>query len=320
MQRRLFLETAAQIFMLPCGPILLSSPVSALALPAPSDLLVSFGIVTDIHYAERNNSGHEQKGNLRAYRDSVRKLDQAVSVFNERNVSFAIELGDFTDRKRSDTREEVLKYVEEAEKSFARFHGPRYHVAGNHDFSVLTLADFLDVTPNAGDARGKNWYGFSASGIRFLVLDCNYNNRDGDHYGPGRYDWGTSWVPEEELQWLKTELASGTEPVIVFTHQLLNFQDAGQMCPKREFVRNAGEVVELLENSSRVLAVFSGHWHRGGYAEHNGIHYVVCHGMILGEMPHNSYCIVHIDRQANIYVEGFVDQPSHGMPPREKSS
>lgn len=320
MQRRLFLETAVKLFVLPCGPVLLSAPVQALSLPAPDDLMVSFGIVTDIHYAERNNSGHREKGNLRAFRQSLQKLDQAVDVFNDRRVSFAIELGDFTDRKKSDGREEVLGYVQAAEKRFSRFRGPRYHVAGNHDFSVLTLADFLDAAPNAGEARGKNWYSFRAGGIRFLVLDCNYNNRDGDHYGPGRYDWGISWVPDAQLQWLQKELSNGCEPVVVFTHQLLNFQDAGSMCPKREFVRNASEVVELLEKSSRVLAVFAGHWHRGGYAEHNGIHYVVCHGMILGEMPHNSYCIVHIDRHANIYVEGFVDQPSHGSAPQSIAS
>jgi alkaline phosphatase len=40
-------------------------------------------------------------------------------------------------------------------------------------------------------------------------------------------------------------------------------------------VKNAAAVRSLLEQSKKVLAVFSGHYHDGGYQEVNGIRYVV---------------------------------------------
>lgn len=314
MQRRLFLQTAAGLFALASQGELLAKPLEPLALPPPDELVVSFGVVTDIHYANRGNTGHAVKGNVRAFRQSLTKLRAAVDLFNAKKLPFAIELGDFIDRRKSDGQEQCIAYLQEAEAEFSRFHGARYHVPGNHDFAALTLADYLDVTQNAGAANGRNWYGFHTNGLHFIALDLNYNNRQGDHYAPGRYDWNRCWVPDEELAWLKNELASSAEPVVVFTHQLINGQDVGRMCPSKEFARNAMEVVTLLEQSQKVLSVFSGHWHRGGYAVHNGIAYVVCHALILGTLPQNSFCVVHIDRAGNTYVEGFFDQPSYGKP------
>src|SRR5690606_9525269 len=49
------------------------------------------GLMTDIHYADRQPAGS------RYYRQSLSKLREAVAKFNEEKVPLAFELGDFID-------------------------------------------------------------------------------------------------------------------------------------------------------------------------------------------------------------------------------
>ena len=46
------------------------------------------------------------------------------------------------------------------------------------------------------------------------------------------------------------------------------------------FIKNAADVVSAMEQSGRVLAALSGHYHRGWYSVRNGIHYVVNQGLV----------------------------------------
>lgn len=316
MQRRLFLQTATGLFALPIagGALAATATASQIELPPASELLVSYGLITDLHYARKPNSDtRKENGEFRNYTQSLYKLSQAVDLFNVRAVDFAIELGDFKDCRADGNREQTLEFLRRAEEGFARYIGPRYHVAGNHDFDLISYEDYLAETPNAGDANGKSYYSFVKNGVKFIVLDACYNNPQGEHYNLGNLDWTVAYIPKEELSWLQKELSSGSQPIIVMTHQLLNDWDAGKMAPKELFIKNAKEVVQLIESSKRVLAVLCGHWHHGGYSYHNGIHYVVCHAMVEQPLPHNSCAIVHVDRNQNIYFEGIYDQASHVM-------
>jgi alkaline phosphatase len=99
-------------------------------------------MVTDIHYADIDpDAAPVGVTGRRFYRESKRKLREAVEVFNARGVDFAIELGDFKDDTHG--REGTLRHLESIEAEFARFNGPRYHVAGNHDFDCLTPDEFF---------------------------------------------------------------------------------------------------------------------------------------------------------------------------------
>lgn len=70
-------------------------------------------------------------------------------------------------------------------------------------------------------------------------------------------------------------------------------------------------MVEMLEKSRRVLAVISGHYHRGYYSARNGIHYVVNQGMVERPLPRNVLGIVSVDKNQNVYVEGIYNERSH---------
>jgi hypothetical protein len=83
----------------------------------------------------------------------------------------------------------------------------------------------------------------------------------------------------------------------------------------RQFLRGAltGAVVDVLEQSRRVLAVFSGHYHSGWYSERRGIRYIVGKGMVDNDAAHNAAGVVKIDKNLNIFIEGLEDEPSRNL-------
>lgn len=312
MKRRLFIQSALGAFFIPAaGELFAKTPVIAdIELPKPENVISKFGFVTDVHYVVAPTRLIPKEDSVRVYRDSLAKLRQAIDLFNGQNLDFAIELGDFKDCNDNGTREGTIAYLQTVEAEFRRFNGPRYHVAGNHDFDKITYGDFVSNITNHGDANGRMYYSFVSGGVKYIVLDACYNNAEGEHYALGKFDWTKAVVPDAEVAWLKKELASGKEPVIVFTHQLLNYWDVNPV-PQNFIIYNSREIVEMLEKSGRVLAVLSGHYHKGCYSRRNGIHYVVNQGMVERPLPHNVLGIVSVDRDHNVYVQGIYDERSH---------
>ncbi|MDR1454034.1 MAG: metallophosphoesterase [Tannerella sp.] len=253
---------------------------------------IRFGIVTDLHYARRPVAG------TRYYEHSINKLREAVNVFNKSDLDFIIELGDFKDA--GSNREETLSFLDEIECEYRKFHGPVYHVFGNHDMDSISKEDFLKHTANEGKAKNKTYYSFVRREIKFIVLDANYN-ADGSDYNCGNFDWKVAHIPQMQLDWLSQELET-EQPVIVFLHQLLDItQQHHHVC-----VTNAQEVTGLLEKNNHVLAVFQGHHHTGSYHLGNGIHYFTLKGMIEGAFPESSsFAVVEIDNSCNITIDGF---------------
>jgi alkaline phosphatase len=112
------------------------------------------------------------------------------------------------------------------------------------------------------------------------VLDAGFK-ADGNGYSgvpstPGAgYNWSDANIPASEINWLKSDLDPSKLPVIVLGHQFLNA--AEQVDPKFDpahTVKNASDVRSVLEKSGKVLAVFAGHYHDGGYQQVNGITYI----------------------------------------------
>ena len=200
---------------------------------------VRFGMVTDIHYADLNPDP-QPLGVIgqRFYRESLRKLNEAVSVFNGRNLDFAIELGDFKDL--SSGKEKTLEHLLAIERCFAAFDGPRYHVFGNHDFDCLTPAELGSRLENAGEPMTTGFYSFEVKGVRFVVLDACYDSQM-RHYSCNN-PWDDANVPDEELAWMEERLETARGAVVVFCHQRLDVS-----ADMRHLVRNAKDVRAILE-------------------------------------------------------------------------
>ena len=303
MNRRSFIKSS-------CGTVYLL-PVLSLESRSGNNnnnsLPVRFGLITDLHFAESPDKGS------RYYSQSNQKLLSAIQIFNDSHPDFIIELGDFKDQDEPPEKSRTLAYLDEIEGVMRQFNGPVYHVLGNHDMDSISKRDFLAHTKNHGTADGKSYYSFTHRHIKFIVLDANCNE-DGSDYNTGNFDWTYARIPDSQVQWLNKELAGGNNPVIVFVHQLLDwFSDVDESL----YIKNAETVVETLEKSSRVLAVFQGHHHSGNYSYRNGIHYFTMNAAVEGNLPeNNSFAMVEIDSELNIHIKGFYNCENRFLPPQ----
>ncbi|GAB6908985.1 hypothetical protein JCM12296A_48260 [Desulfosarcina cetonica] len=233
-------------------------------------MIARFGIITDIHYTNKADS------TSRKYSAGLAKTEYFVDVMNRENADFVIELGDFVDTLADD--KDPIVNLSEIESVFTRFEGPQYHVLGNHDFDNMSRADLLPRLENTGIPTGKTYYSFDSNDIHCIVLDADYTVAEPHlpfDYPNTFWNWKDAWIPQEELDWLENDLADSNLPTIVFTHQLMHRDTT-----EDHTIKNADAVMALFEADGQVLAVFSGHDHRGEVAFRNGIHYFVLEGNV----------------------------------------
>lgn len=259
-----------------------------------SKSLIRFGMLSDVHYADREPAGE------RFYRQSIAKVQEAIAQMNQEKLDFAIELGDFKDQEAVPNETNTLKYLTDIESVFQKFNGPTYHVLGNHDMDSISKQQFLERVENTGIPPTKSYYSFQKKGIHFVVLDGNFT-KEGKAYDHGNFHWEDTTIPANQTDWLKADLKANKLPVIVFIHQMLD--DSKNV---KQAVHNAAEVRHILEQSGNVLCVFQGHVHEERYNLINGIHYYSVNAVVDGDGPENSaYMIVDVYKDGSLKMDGF---------------
>jgi alkaline phosphatase len=252
---------------------------------------VRFGLITDLHYADKAASG------TRFYRETLGKLAEAAKQFEREKPAFVVELGDLIDA--ADSVETEQKYLKAVNKEFAAIAKERHYVLGNHCVDTLSKEEFL-----GGVEQKKAYYSFDSGGVHFVVLDACFTS-GGKPYGRKNSKWNDANIPANELDWLKADLKGTDKKVIVLAHQRLDVaNDYG--------VKNAAEVRKILEGSGQVLAVFQGHSHKNDYQEIGGIHYCTMVAMIEGSRAENNgFSLVQVRRDGAITVTGFRKQKGY---------
>ena len=251
------------------------------------------GLLTDVHYLDCDPDEN------RRYRDSLLKVREAATVFREREVDLALELGDFTDEP-ADVPTKIAEF-RQIDAEFRASECDCRHIVGNHGLDLLTKGEYL-----AAVGETRTFYSFDHAGFHFVVLDGCFRS-DGEPYRRGDFDWTEAIVPEHELRWLTADLSAAATPTVVFIHQRLD-------CDPPLGLTNARSVREILEHSGRVRAVFQGHDHEGGYSKITGIHYCTLKAVIDGEYPEgNAYAVAELFANGNIHVEGFRRQNGYRL-------
>lgn len=264
-----------------------------------TDARLRFGLITDLHYADKNTAG------TRFYRDTLGKLEEASAQFTKDEVEFIVELGDLIDA--ADSVEVELGYLKTINKTFSAISKDRHYVLGNHCVDTLTKQEFLGAVE-----QPKSYHSFDRGGYHFVALDCCYRS-DHQPYQRKNFVWTDTNIPPEELEWLKSDLKEAAKPTIVFTHQRLDVSnDHG--------VKNCVEVRKVLEESGNVLAVFQGHSHKNELNQIQGIHYCTLQAMVEGAGPESSgYSSIEIDDQNTIRVTGFRKQANYSLERQRRS-
>jgi predicted phosphodiesterase len=256
--------------------------------------LVRFGMIADVHYADRD----PEKG--RFYRQSISKLKEFIDEMNSEKVDFIVELGDFKDEDPIPNQANTLKYLTDIESVYQKFNGPTYHVLGNHDMDGITKTQFLERVENTGIPKDKNYYSFDQKGVHFIVMDGNYT-ADGKDYNKDNFRNVLSYIPEDQVKWLKEDLELNKLPAIVFVHQLL-----GDSKGMKKSAQNAPEVRNILEQSGNVLCVFEGHVNSERHSVIKHIHYYSLISTVEGKGPkNNTYVVVDVHKSGYIRIHGY---------------
>ncbi len=272
------------------------------------ETLFSFGVIADAQYCDADSAG------TRYYRASTKKLAECVETFNRLDLAFVVHLGDFIDRE--------FQSFDQLLPIFGRLQAPRYHVLGNHDFSVA--ADQLEEVALKLSMPAR-YYAFSTRGWRFVVLDGNdvslYAHREGSReheQAQALYEalkqqeaanaqtWNGA-VGETQMAWLQRELDEADkarEKTIIFCHFPVYPGNAHNLW-------NSTQLVRTIESHRSVVAYMNGHNHAGDYGQKGNVHYVTFPGMVETEDT-TAYAVVRV-RGDGLMLQGYGRTPSRRL-------
>jgi alkaline phosphatase len=250
------------------------------------------GLVTDLHYADKEASGS------RYYRETLTKFAEVAKRFDQEKPDLIICLGDNIDSAASlDTEKGYLRRIT---KEFSRLLGQHHFVLGNHCVENLTKPEFLGIV-----GQERSYYSFDAAGYHFVILDACFTS-DEKPYGRKNFQWADAKIPPAELEWLQADIRQSSHNSIVCIHQCLD------LIPPFG-VKNGPEVRKVLQESGKVLTVLQGHYHWGNYQEIGGLHYCTMSAVVEGSGPeNNAYAMLDILPGDAIRIIGFRKQKSYG--------
>ena len=256
------------------------------------ETVLRIALLTDIHYADKAPQG------TRYYRESLEKIATATVELAKTPINFAVELGDFID-STGDVENEK-KALRTVDAVFSKIHKHRHYVLGNHCVETLTKEEFLGAV-----GQENSYYSFDCNGWHFVVLDACFR-QDGVPYGRKNADWTDTYLPKEELEWLRDDLAATSQPSILFLHQRLDLENQHAYS-----VKNADQVRSVLEKSGKVRLVLQGHDHKGDYKELGGIPYCTLSAVIEETGgTNNAFSLLEITKNVDIRLHGFFRQKS----------
>ncbi|MDA0196817.1 MAG: metallophosphoesterase [Bacteroidetes bacterium] len=245
----------------------------------------SIGIIADCQYFNLEGAG------VRKYSMSNAKLKECVSHFNTMDLEYTVHLGDFIDRDWESF--DVVAPI------YNNLKMPRYHVLGNHDFSVA------DEKKSAVAKRmnlPSDYYDFEVKGWRFIVLNGNDISfhaypKDSENYKAAEqyYEQNKIATPKwngaigtAQLEWLKATLDKASkkkEKVVLYCHFPIYPDNVHNLW-------NSNEIIEIIESYPCVKAYINGHNHEGNYGQKNGVHYLTIKGMV--DTEESSYGVLKV--------------------------
>ncbi|MEI6138873.1 MAG: metallophosphoesterase [Mariniphaga sp.] len=263
----------------------------------------SFGIVTDIQYADAEKNGN------RDYRNSVNILAKSVSEMNGRDLAFVITLGDMIDH-------DYISF-DKPLAALGKVKAPIYNVLGNHDFEVD------DQYKDQVQKRLKNkkgYFDFKVNDMVFIVLDgsdvSTFVSAKGSlksKAGRAKYEeikkaglnnaytWNGGFG-DNQLKWLEKSLKNAdarNKKVVIFCHWPLLPENGTQLWNNRE-------VLSLINNHRSVVAWIAGHHHAGGYEVNRNIHHLILKGMVEAKSE-TSFGIMDVYPD-KLVLRGYGDQ------------
>lgn len=314
-----------------------------------STTLLSFGLISDTQFADRDNGYDYYRMNKRYYRNALVQVEAAIEYWNYQSnkVSFVIELGDIIDsynHKHGQEKEALSKTL----NVFSAYPGDIFYVWGNHELYNFSMEELLRSSLNSSSnpgckaISGKAYYSFTPHEyLKILILNCyekNIIDKSGKNYdesfkmckvNPNKDPNDSTGMDEsicmfvaynggigpEQLQWMQQNLQEADESsqnVIICGHVPIyaKSSDARNIC------WDSSAILELLHQYKCVIAYLAGHDHNGGSAvDEHGIYHITMPGII--ETPPNETCFATaVLSPEELYIHGHGKMSSFQMPLR----
>lgn len=214
MKRRTFIQQGIGFCMA------LHVPIAFGKLPKTLKRKVKIGLITDLHHDIMH--------------DAPARLEEFLKEMEKLKPDAIMQLGDFA--YPSPKNMELISLFNQA-------HHEHLHVIGNHDTDNSHTKEECIKTWG----MPARYYTKSINGIALVVLDGN------DKGSPAHKAGYPSYINPEQVNWLKQQLTTIEEPIIIVSHQPL----AGPAA-----IDNAHEVQEILSTASdKILLAINGHTH-----------------------------------------------------------
>lgn len=253
--------------------------------------------VADPQYADADPRGGREP------RESVARLTNAISHWNQRDLDWGVILGDIIDwddinytafpGSTTTVAPQDWSNTEAILGAWDLLNVPGYLVLGNHDYYVPHEdTDGLKKPHSVYRAFGfkdKAYYAFRHKGFKFIVLEgdnshLNYAEGTPEYTEAKAYfdtyigsPWWNAGILKPQLIWLMKELDASllvNEPVVIMCHYPVH-SSAGA----GHSLYNASEVTTILDGYRNVVLWLNGHNHGGGYAQMGWRHHLNLKGM-----------------------------------------
>lgn len=266
----------------------------------------SFIAIADAQYS----SNAETKMN-RHYKLSIQKLDKILESEKSGQFDFVVNLGDAIDGGFSNYKHVVSR--------LEAFPFPLYNLLGNHDLACSENEQLEAV--KLLFKGGKTYYSMDKGGWKFIFLDpmrlsgvskikpleCKRQYEEifsklSEENAVNAKPWNGG-IDSEQLEWLESQIKKAQlekKKAIVFCHMPIFPLNS-------ESLYNWREVSGLMSKYDCVKAYIAGHYHKGGYACADDIHYITVCGLVEGEKV--SYARVYLYGDS-IRVSGVGDVKS----------
>jgi len=255
---------------------------------------MKFAVINDMHVGPKGSGFY--KGVQRKLIEEAERLIKSFAdqMNNNEHPAFVVNLGDSIEDVND--RETDLAFFDKSRKFLSELKMPSYTLIGNHDVRTLAHSEIADMF-----GYDEMYYSFNHEGYHFVALSFAMT---GNH----KVDLGDIFaeVPEDQLKWLKDDLAKTKKPTVIFMHYGLADDDMKgnfwfENAPEKGLLSNRVEVRRILEDSGVVKAVFTAHQHWNRMHEHNGIPYFTVTSLVENfnndGLPAEAYTIVNIDNE-----------------------
>ncbi len=264
---------------------------------------VRIGVFADCQYCDCETKGS------RFYRNSTDKLEKCIEHFNSvNNIDFIVNLGDLIDR-------DFESYIP-VKNILQRSVNDIINLPGNHDLEVQN--EYLSKVPQEL-GLSEMYHSYVSNGWMFIFTDGNdlsFKSEDPEKIKkaeeltsvlekegkPNYYEWNGG-IGEKQLKWMEKQLKKAERKNLraaVFCHYPLLPLGAHSLW-------NYEEVMKLIEKYDCVKLWMNGHNHAGGYAIHDGIHFVTLNGMVETEDQNAFAEVTFSDNIIEIFGFGRVE-------------